>query len=106
AGTQFGQVRLERFDGLLHLVLGVLADLGNAAHDGSSCRRRGGGRTHRGQTCTRVPSSPPSTTLRNAPCLKIENTLTGSFWSRQSANAVASITCRFLAIASSKEMAV
>ena len=32
----------------------------------------------------------------------IENTLIGSFWSRHSANAVASITCRLRAIASSK----
>ena len=35
---------------------------------------------------------------------KIENTLIGSFWSRHSANAVASNTCRLRVIASSKLM--
>ena len=43
-------------------------------------------------------------TLFNAPGLKMENTLIGSFWSRHSASAVASITLRFFTNASSKVM--
>ena len=37
-----------------------------------------------------------------APGTKIENTLSSMFWSRHSASAVASITFRFLTMASSK----
>ncbi len=54
------------------------------------------------QQCTSVPSSSPMTTRFSAPGMKIENTLSSMFWSRHSASAVASITLRFLTIASSK----
>ena len=49
-----------------------------------------------------MPSSSPQTTRFSAPVLKMENTLIGNFWSRHSAKAVASMTARFLAIASLK----
>ena len=42
-----------------------------------------------------VPSSSPSTTLVNAPALNMLNTQIGSFWSRHSVSAVASITLSF-----------
>ena len=48
----------------------------------------------RGPACPRPRPAPRAC---SAPGLKIENTLIGSFWSRHSANAVASITCRLLA---------
>ncbi len=42
--------------------------------------------------------------LERARLLKIENTFSGSFWSRHSAKAVASITCRLRDMASSNVM--
>src|SRR5690606_27123262 len=77
-GAHPGQAALERLDRLLHLVIGVLADVGSG-HAVSLVRRD--------QTWTSVPSSAPMTTLRSAPDLKMENTLTGRFWSRHRANA-------------------
>ena len=55
-----------------------------------------------GQTWTSVPSSSPHTTRVSAPVLKIEKTFRGSFWSRHSAKAAASITFRLRMMASSK----
>ena len=49
-------------------------------------------------------SSSPITMRLSAPGLRMENTRIGSFWSRHSAKAVASITCRCLEMASSKLM--
>jgi hypothetical protein len=51
---------------------------------------------------TKVPSSSPMTTRLSAPCLKIENTVMGNFWSLQSANAVASMMPKLPCMASSK----
>ena len=50
-----------------------------------------------------VPSSLPITTRLSAPALKILKTLSGNFWSRHKVSAVASITFKFLVMASSKD---
>src|SRR3989442_225530 len=89
------KIGFQRFNRLLHLLLGGSLDV--ADHRSFSFLV---GRT-RDQQCTSVPSSSPSTTRFNAPGTKIENTFTSMFWSRQSASAVASITFKFLTIASS-----
>src|SRR6185312_17004094 len=107
AGADLLQFGLERLDGAAHLGLGGLLDVGST-HDLSSlltdARAPQAGAvlgTEGLQTCTSVPSSSPSTTRLSAPGLKMLKTLMGRFWSRHSANAVASITCRFLPMASS-----
>ena len=56
------------------------------------------------QQCTNVPSSSPEITRFNAPSLAMPKTTIFNLRSRQSANAVASITFRFLFRASSKVM--
>src|SRR5688572_8403542 len=90
-GANLLQLVLQRLDRLRHLRLSGFLDFGDR-----------GGHGYLSYTWTKVPSSSPCTTRASAPGLMIENTLIGSFWSRHSANAVASITCRLRAIASSK----
>src|SRR5690606_38719003 len=92
AGADLGQIGLECVQAFRHAFFGGFPDLG-CAHFFFLY-----------QTCTRVPSSSPSTTRRSAPGLLIENTLIGSFWSRHRAKAVASMTSSRRTMTSSKLM--
>src|SRR5262245_58591869 len=90
-GTHFREIGFQRLDRLLHLLLGRLLDLSNIHWRFSPPL----------YAWTNVPSSAPVTIRFNAPRLYRLNTMIGSFWSRHSARAVASITPRFFVIASS-----
>src|SRR5690606_37210951 len=92
AGAQLAKIAFQVLDRLGHPGFSRLADFCET-HDDSF-----------NQTCTSVPSSSPAMARRRAPGLLMENTLIGSFWSRQRANAVASMTSRRRTMASSKLM--
>src|SRR5690554_3482598 len=92
ARADLGQTGLKCVQAFCHTAFGGLPDLG-CAHFFFLY-----------QTWTRVPSSSPSTTRRKAPGLLMENTLIGNFWSRHSANAVASMTSSRRTMTSSKLM--